>query len=229
MAASLYLLIDPPPPLETSYGIQPYDDKYWNDYHTLRRKISLKDLGWEEVNHFQRLIKGADLWETFPAVGLTLVDAEFKGGDENQRIDLLYLRNDGGLLPCELKIGGTAKDSHGQLIRYMADLSFQTLGAPVKWASTRAKVPPVQLDGSAPKTVPTASPRGGVGSRHGVEPVGRNEHMNHINEPRKNTPGSRAPQLWVKAAELESGLIVVGSDNRPAGSAWATCREVTLG
>ena len=56
-----------------------------------------------------------------------------------------------------------------------------TSGAPVKRASTRAKVPPVQLDGSAPKTVPTASPRGGVGSRHGVEPAGRNEHMKHIN------------------------------------------------
>ena len=91
-------------------------------------------------------------------------------------------------------------------------------GAPVKRASTRAKVPPVQLDGSAPKTVPTASPRGGVGSRHGVEPAGRNKHMNHINEPRKNTPGSRAPQLWVKAVESESGLTVVGSDNGPAGS-----------
>src|SRR5471030_902658 len=102
-------------------------------------------------------------------------------------------------------------------------------GAPVKRASTRAKVPPVQLDGSAPKTVPTASPRGGVGSRHGVEPAGRNEHMKHINEPRKTTPGSRAPQLWVKAAESESRLTVEGSDSGPAGSACATCREVTLG
>ena len=92
-------------------------------------------------------------------------------------------------------------------------------GAPVKRASTRVKVPPVQLDGSAPKTVPTASPRGGVGSRHGVEPAGRNEHMNHINEPRKLTPGSRAPQALVKAEELEPGPTVVGSDNGPAGSA----------
>lgn len=49
----------------------------------------------------------------------------------------------------------------------------------------------------------TASPRGGVGSRHGVEPAGRNEHMNHINEPRKSTPGSRTPQVWVKAEEIQ--------------------------
>jgi len=53
--------------------------------------------------------------------------------------------------------------------------------------------------------------------------------MNHKDEPRKNTPGSRAPQDWAKAAESEPGPTVVGSDNGPAGSAWATCREVTLG
>ena len=104
-----------------------------------------------------------------------------------------------------------------------------TLRAPAKRASTRVKVPSVQLDGSAPQTVPTASPRGGVGSRHGVEPAGRNEHMNHINEPRKETPGSRAPQIRAKAAELEPGPTVVGFDKGPAGSAWATCRAVTHG
>ena len=102
-------------------------------------------------------------------------------------------------------------------------------GAPVKRASARVKVPSVQLDGSAPQTMPTASPRGGVGSRHGIEPAGRNEHMNHINEPRKSTPGSRAPQDWAKAVESEPRPTVVGSDNRPAGSAWTTCREVTPG
>ena len=106
---------------------------------------------------------------------------------------------------------------------------FSSVGAPVKRASARVKVPSVQLDGSAPQTVPTASPRGGVGSRHGVEPAGRNEHMNHINEPRKTTPGSRAPQRCAKAEELEPGLTVVGSDNGPAGSAWATCWKVTHG
>jgi hypothetical protein len=40
----------------------------------------------------------------------------------------------------------------------------EKLGASVKRASTRVKVPSVQLDGSAPQTVPTASPRGGVGA-----------------------------------------------------------------
>ena len=53
--------------------------------------------------------------------------------------------------------------------------------------------------------------------------------MNHKDEPRKFTPGSRAPQDRVKAAELEPRPTVVGFDIGPAGSAWATCREVTLG
>jgi hypothetical protein len=54
-------------------------------------------------------------------------------------------------------------------------------------------------------------------------------HMNHKDEPRKVTPGSRAPEVWAKAVESEPGTTVVGSDNGPAGSAWATCQEVTLG
>jgi hypothetical protein len=54
-------------------------------------------------------------------------------------------------------------------------------------------------------------------------------HMNHKDEPRKFTPGSRTPLILVKAAELGPGSTVVGPGNRPAGSAWATCREVTLG
>ena len=56
--------------------------------------------------------------------------AETKPGDEEQRVDLLYLRDDGGLFPCELKIGGESKDTHGQLIRYMADIAFQTVNIP---------------------------------------------------------------------------------------------------
>jgi hypothetical protein len=101
--------------------------------------------------------------------------------------------------------------------------------APAKRTATWVQVPPVQLDGSAPKTVPTASPRGGVESRHGVEPTGRNDHMNHINEPRKDTPGSRASEFLAKAVESPSRPTVAGGDNRPAGSAWATCREVLCG
>ena len=53
--------------------------------------------------------------------------------------------------------------------------------------------------------------------------------MNHNDEPRNNPPGSRAPRDWAKAAEPISRPTVVGTDNRPAGSAWATCREVKRG
>jgi hypothetical protein len=106
-------------------------------------------------------------------------------------------------------------------------------GAPVKRASTRAKVPPVQLDGSAPKTVPTASPRGGVGSRHGVEPAGRNEHMNHIDEPRnklsaaeplklRRRPKSPSPEKSSWDGQWTDGVCVgdmLGSDARESGEA----------
>lgn len=102
------------------------NNKYLKEYALMNKRINLKkDLKWPEVKRLQNFLKKSDIWEDFPAVGLTLICAEFKGGDEDQRIDLLYLRQDGALLPCELKIGGTSKDSHGQLIRYIADLHYQ--------------------------------------------------------------------------------------------------------
>jgi hypothetical protein len=112
----------------THFRIKPKSDEQWNDYYRLRKPVGLKrDLHWHEKYDLQNLIRKADVWSDFPAVGLTLVDAEFQGGDELQFVDLLYLRDDGGLLPCELKIGGELQEPHGQLIRYIADLSFQKL------------------------------------------------------------------------------------------------------
>ncbi len=125
MATSLFFEKDPQ--FGINYTIKPRSEIQWNDYYTLCRRISLtRNLCWDEKN-LQLILLSADIWSSFPALGLTIVDAEFKGGDENQRIDLLYLRDDGGLLPCEIKIGGKVEDAHGQLIRYMADLGFQKL------------------------------------------------------------------------------------------------------
>lgn len=108
-----------------SFGMKPYD-RDWTKYHQLKKNIGLKqDLGWKETSQLQSLIQAADMWHDFPASGLTLVSAEVRPGDENQRVDLLYLREDGGLFPAELKIGGTSKDTVGQLLRYVADLHFQ--------------------------------------------------------------------------------------------------------
>jgi hypothetical protein len=108
--------------------IKPNRGESWNDYYSLEKPVELKkDLKWTEVKYLQNMLCKGDIWHNFPAVGLTLVSSEFSPGDEKQRLDLLYLREDGGLLPCELKIGGNSKDTHGQLIRYMADLSFQKL------------------------------------------------------------------------------------------------------
>ena len=123
MSKSLYYCQDPC--FGPFWGIKPYSEK-WTEYHGLCRQVSLKDdLNWREVQQLQPVIAKSNLWKDFPASGLELVGAETKSGDEDQRLDLLYLREDGGLFPCELKTGGKSKDTHGQLIRYMADLAFQ--------------------------------------------------------------------------------------------------------
>ena len=43
-------------------------------------------------------------------------------------------------------------------------------------------------------------------------------HMNHKDEPRNSTPGSRAPFDWMKAAESKPRPTVAGFDIGPAGS-----------
>ena len=124
---SLYYALDRDPNIGPHFGVKPYN-RDWTAFHSLSKRVNLKaDLGWKEVTDLQKIICAADMWADFPAKGFTLVAAEFRPGDENQRVDLLYLRNDGALLPAELKIGGDAKDSHGQLIRYIADLHFQPI------------------------------------------------------------------------------------------------------
>lgn len=107
-------------------GITPGTMRLASAYAELTRKISLKtDFEWREVQNLQKVFCLADIWKDFPAEGLKFISAETKGGDEDQRVDVLYLRDDGGLYPCELKLGGSSLDTHGQLIRYIADLSYQ--------------------------------------------------------------------------------------------------------
>lgn len=114
---------------EGHFGIQPPYPNDWIEYENpLNQKVNLKDdLGYDEVNFLAKIIQKGDIWPNFPAQGYTLVSAEFKGGDEDQRIDILYLREDGGVLPCELKIGGKALDTVGQILRYISDLYYQNI------------------------------------------------------------------------------------------------------
>jgi hypothetical protein len=72
-------------------------------------------------------MKEADFWTSFPEPGLHLISAEVQAGDEPQRIDLLYVNENGGVFPCELKVGGEDPDTHGQIIRYIADLDSQPI------------------------------------------------------------------------------------------------------
>jgi hypothetical protein len=120
MSTSLYF--DNDPAIGTAFGVKPKD---WPEYQAMSKRINLTtDRNWSEKSMRDCLCK-ADIWPDFPALRLTLVGDEFQAGDEDQRLDILYLRDDGALLPCELKLGGKSKDTHGQLIRYIADLSFQ--------------------------------------------------------------------------------------------------------
>jgi len=114
---------------EKRFGIHPPDEEEWIEYETpLIKKINLKqDLNYKEVTDLKDIILKGDIWDDFPSQGYTLVGAEFKPGDEDQRVDILYLRDDGAVLPCELKIGGNSLDTHGQLIRYISDLYYQKI------------------------------------------------------------------------------------------------------
>lgn len=110
------------------FGSQPNGKGTYDQYFSLKRPVRLKDeCKWGEVKHLQNIVRKAAIWEGFPARHLRFVTAEISPGDEAQRIDLLYIRNDGGVYPCELKLGGSSPDTHGQLMRYTSDLSFQNI------------------------------------------------------------------------------------------------------
>ena len=127
---SLYFTKDPNMHPSFLFGIQPsgLPALCEKDYARMKRRIGLKeDLGWQENKDFRQVIRKGDIWSNFPTKNHTLVGVELAPGGEEQRIDILYIRDDGGILPCELKIGGTSLDTHGQLIRYIADLSYQNV------------------------------------------------------------------------------------------------------
>lgn len=123
LLGGLYFIKDPN--IGPILGTKPYDERHTEKYRSLSQPISLSaKLGWSEVKHVQAMLRKSDLWDDLPFRDATLVRHEFKAGLEDQRIDLLFLRADRTLYPCELKIRGKSKDTHGQLLRYVADLHY---------------------------------------------------------------------------------------------------------
>ena len=118
MPKTIYGIKAPNMPLDFMFAIDPSSlCENREDYACLNRRIGLKkDLGWRE-KHLKHLLCQGNIWQDFPTKGYTMVGCEFQPGGEDQRVDILYIRNDGGLLLCELKIGGKSLDAHGQLIR----------------------------------------------------------------------------------------------------------------
>lgn len=110
------------------FGIGPFTAEHHQLDAGPTKTIGLrKDLGWKEVSHLQRVLRAADMWDGFPERDLTLVSAEVRLERGAHRLDLLYLRRDGGLLPCELKIGGRSRETHRQLLRYTAKLEAEPI------------------------------------------------------------------------------------------------------
>lgn len=95
------------------------------DNEPLTERIWLsRDLGWDENNDLHQFLRRVDLWDGVPFADSMLLRRNADGGGERQRVDLLYLSRDGRLLPCEVKIKGESLDSHGQLLRYLADYFY---------------------------------------------------------------------------------------------------------
>lgn len=110
------------------FGKQPYDSKYKKLYDSMSKIVNLKkDFKWHERYDLENIIEKFEVWGEFPTNDYLLLDYENRIGEINQRADLIYLRNDGKVIPCELKIGGDSKDTHGQLIRYMASLAEEKI------------------------------------------------------------------------------------------------------
>jgi hypothetical protein len=118
------------------FGPTPYEMSRQGEYDNLSKKVDLKqDFGWREVSHQQNILMKCAVWDSFPSEDHVLLNYEFQAGNQDQQIDLLYLDSTGKVTPCELKIGGSSRDAHGQLIRYIADLHDQTIDG--KWIHAR--------------------------------------------------------------------------------------------
>lgn len=101
-----------------------YIDEYFPDsdyfhYAELSKKASLRDICFNEKK-WQDIMVYFDRSYNFPAKNLCLVSIEESNDNSMQRVDLLYLRSDGRVIPAEIKISDNGKDVHGQIIRYMA-------------------------------------------------------------------------------------------------------------
>ena len=88
--------------------------------------VSLKnDFKWYERYDLENIIEKFGILEGIPTNEYFLINYEYWTG--NQYVDLLFLRNDGKVIPCEIKIGSKSKDAHGQLIRYMSSLAKEKI------------------------------------------------------------------------------------------------------
>jgi len=82
-------------------------------------------LGWDEIHFINQIIRRSGFWGPFfggPGIALA---RETK--TDLSRIDFIFIHPDGLVVPCEVKVAGSSRDVHGQLLRYLAELSFSEI------------------------------------------------------------------------------------------------------
>ncbi len=112
----------------------------YEDFEGLTKEGDLKEINFDE-NAWQDIMIFFDNYSNFPAKNLCIISAEESNEDSQQRVDLLYLRSDGKILPAEIKISDNGIDAHGQLIRYMAGFDQDEFSVDSILKTARKKVP----------------------------------------------------------------------------------------
>lgn len=115
-------------------------DSSYDDYADLSNKVDLKDIGFNE-KVWQNIMIYFDHYTNFPAKNLCIISVEESNKDSLQRVDLLYLRSDGRIIPAEIKVSDNGRDAHGQIIRYMAGFSDDTFTIDTILDNANKKIP----------------------------------------------------------------------------------------
>lgn len=108
-------------PPDWSMGQVPFAE---HDQIRSNRFCPKKVLGWNEKYFLHKIVLRSGIWGSLFGPNIEAISiAQEMATANGQSVDFLFLKQDGSLLPCEVKIAGSKPDSHGQLIRYMAAIS----------------------------------------------------------------------------------------------------------
>jgi hypothetical protein len=117
----------PPEPDGWTWGMSA-GERWAPAYAAMARRFCPKaELGWDEVKFIHQIIRRSGFWGPFfsgPGIALAR-----EAPTDLSRIDFIFVHPDGLVVPCEVKIAGSSRDVHGQLLRYLAELSSSAIVA----------------------------------------------------------------------------------------------------